>query len=234
MLEVVSVRTFYGKQEVLRGISLTVRAGEVVCLIGPNSAGKTTTLRSLMGLKKAAAGAIVLNGTDLTASPVSSRVAAGLTLVPEGRQIFPRFSVYENLLMGGYHRADRDDLGGDIRAVYAIFPRLREREAQPAGSMSGGEQQMLAIGRGLMSRPSIMLLDEPTLGLAPIMVQELRQTVRDLAKSGMGILIAEQNAAAALQCCDRGYVMESGAVIMAGATSELMHSDKIKQMYLGD
>jgi branched-chain amino acid transport system ATP-binding protein len=221
MLEVYSVRTFYGKQEVIRGLSLEVGPGEVVSLIGPNSAGKTTMLRSLAGLKKISEGRIILGGIDITAASVTRRVAAGLVLVPEGRQIFPHFTVRENLLMGGFHRADRGRLGGDIEKVYATFPRLREREAQSAGSMSGGEQQMLAIGRGLMSKPSLMLFDEPSLGLAPIVVDELKRVVRRLAQSGMSILLAEQNDVMALECSDRSYVIESGVVVDAGLSSVL-------------
>jgi branched-chain amino acid transport system ATP-binding protein len=227
MLDVTSIRAFYGKQEAVRGISIVVRAGEIVALIGPNSAGKTTTLRSLVGLKKITEGRIVLNGTDLSNAPVARRVAAGLTLVPEGRQIFPRFTVHENLLMGGFHRADRRNLRRDIDEIYAIFPRLKERETQAAGSMSGGEQQMLAIGRGLMAKPAVMLLDEPTLGLAPIVVDELKRAIRNLAATGKGILLAEQNDAMALECSDRGYVLEAGVVVDEGASSVLAAKARI-------
>jgi branched-chain amino acid transport system ATP-binding protein len=233
MLEVSALEVFYGKQQVLRGLSLSIGAGEVVALIGPNAAGKSTTLRVLAGLKRASAGTVALEGTPIHNLPTVARVARGLVLVPEGRQIFPRFTVHENLLMGAYGRGDRDRCGLDMERVFAMFPRLKERREQKAGSMSGGEQQMLAIGRGLMSKPFLMLLDEPTLGLAPILIDELSDTIRRLASTGMSILLAEQNAAMALGCADRAYVLDSGRIVLSGDAPELSDTPQVRQMYLG-
>ena len=233
MLDVVDIDAFYGKQQVLRGLTLNVGLGEVVALLGPNAAGKSTTMRVLAGLKKAATGRVTLAGKTIGAAPTADRVARGLVLVPEGRQIFPRFTVEDNLLMGAYARRDRSQSHPDMERVFKMFPRLSERRAQQAGSMSGGEQQMLAIGRGLMSKPSLMLLDEPTLGLAPIIIDELTQTIRALAKSGVTILLAEQNAAMALGCADRAYVLESGRIVLEGQAAALSNAPEVKQLYLG-
>jgi len=221
MLEITSARIAYGKREVVRDLSLIVRDGEVVALIGPNSAGKTSSLRAIAGLKELSGGGIRLAGIDMTVQTVANRVRAGLILVPEGRQIFPRFSVRDNLAMGAFHRGDRNHIGSDIERIYEIFPRLKERESQDAGSMSGGEQQMLAIGRGLMAKPSVMLLDEPTLGLAPIVVEELKRVIRTLAQGGMSILLAEQNQMMAVDCSDRGYVIDAGAIVEQGPSAVL-------------
>ncbi|OZA92397.1 MAG: ABC transporter ATP-binding protein [Azorhizobium sp. 39-67-5] len=233
MLEVKALNVSYGKQRVLKEVALTLGAGEVVALIGPNAAGKSSTLRTIAGLKRQDSGAIRFRGADIGASPVHERVGAGLVLVPEGRQIFPRLSVRENLLMGAYHRPDRNGTEADIEQVFALFPRLRERSQQRAGSMSGGEQQMLAIGRGMMAKPALMLLDEPTLGLAPIIIDELGGIVRDLARAGLSVLLAEQNAAMALGCADRAYILDSGQVVLAGTASELSDAAQVKDMYLG-
>lgn len=233
MLDVSNLNVSYGKQRVLRDVAFRLEKGEVVTLIGSNAAGKSTTLRTLAGLKKSDSGSISFKGQDIVATSTVDRVKAGLVLVPEGRQIFPRLTVYENLLMGAYHRADRDDLDGDLERIFAMFPRLRERRDQRAGSMSGGEQQMLAIGRGLMSRPTLMLLDEPTLGLAPIIIEELGQIVRDLAREGLTILLAEQNAVMALGCADRAYVLQSGRIVTSGSAKDLSETAEVKQMYLG-
>ncbi len=233
MLEVSALNVFYGKQQVLRGVTLRIGAGEIVALIGPNAAGKSTTLRVLAGLKRAAEGTIVLAGRTIGAVSTAERVARGLVLVPEGRQIFPRFTVEDNLLMGAYARRDRDDSRPDIERIFTMFPRLRERREQRAGSMSGGEQQMLAIGRGLMSKPSLMLLDEPTLGLAPIIIDELMDTIRTLAAGGVTILLAEQNAAMALHCAHRAYVLDSGRIVLEGEAAALANAPEVKQLYLG-
>ncbi|GAC1333986.1 MAG: ABC transporter ATP-binding protein [Beijerinckiaceae bacterium] len=233
MLEVGALDVFYGKQQVLRGLTLRIAAGEVVALIGPNAAGKSTTLRVLAGLKRATLGKIALAGQTITALSTAERVARGLVLVPEGRQIFSRFTVEDNLLMGAYARPDRDQCRPDIERVFAMFPQLRERREQTAGSMSGGEQQMLAIGRGLMSKPSLMLLDEPTLGLAPIVIDELSDTIRSLAAGGVTILLAEQNAAMALGCAHRAYVLDSGRIVLEGAAAALANAPEVKQLYLG-
>ncbi|MCP1913807.1 branched-chain amino acid transport system ATP-binding protein [Bradyrhizobium elkanii] len=232
MLDVSNLSVSYGKQKVIREVSFKLEKGEVVTLIGPNAAGKSTTLRTLAGLKKADRGTIHLAGKDITESSTVDRVRAGLVLVPEGRQIFTKLSVHENLIIGAYHRADRDHASDDLERIFSMFPRLRERRDQKAGSMSGGEQQMLAIGRGLMSRPALMLLDEPTLGLAPIIIEELGRIVRNLAREGLTILLAEQNAMMALGCADRAYVLQSGRIVTSGNAKELSETTEVKQMYL--
>jgi branched-chain amino acid transport system ATP-binding protein len=233
MLEIAGIDVRYGKRPVLRGVTLTVGEGEIVSLIGANAAGKTTTLRAVMGLKELAGGAIRLDGHDISRLPTADRVRRGVTLSPEGRQIFTKFSVLENLVMGGYHRADRNRLDDDVAKVFGLFPRLAERRHQKAGSMSGGEQQMLAIGRALMARPRCLLLDEPTLGLAPIVVEEISRNIRILAKSGMTILLAEQNAAMALALADRAYVLESGRISLDGRAAEIREMDEVRRLYLG-
>ena len=233
MLDLKQINVSYGKQKVLRDVSLSLAHREVVALIGSNAAGKSTTLRTIAGLKMADSGIIGFEGEDISAKPTVERVQSGLVLVPEGRQIFPRLTVHDNLLMGAYHRADRNCLDGDLERIFAMFPRLKERRLQRAGSMSGGEQQMLAIGRGLMSRPKVMLLDEPTLGLAPIIIEELGAIVRNLAREGLAILLAEQNAMMALECADRAYILQSGSIVMKGDAKQLSETAEVKQMYLG-
>ena len=233
MLELDRISVQYGKRPVLRQVSLALGVGEVVCLVGANAAGKTTTLRTIMGLKEPSAGTIRFDGEDIGRLSTVERVRRGLALSPEGRQIFPKVTVRENLVMGGYHRADRNRLDGDIDRVYALFPRLAERHGQRAGSMSGGEQQMLAIGRALMSRPRCLLLDEPTLGLAPIIVDEIDRIVRRLAADGMTILLAEQNAAMALAAAERAYVLESGRISLEGPAADLLETAEVRKLYLG-
>ncbi len=233
MLELKTVSVQYGKRPVLREVSLKIGAGEVVSLVGANAAGKTTTLRTIMGLKEATVGTVLFDGQTVTHLSTVERVRRGLALSPEGRQIFPKFTVEENLLMGGYHRADRNHLKGDIAKVYKMFPRLEERVGQKAGSMSGGEQQMLAIGRALISQPRCLLLDEPTLGLAPIVVDEIGAIVRQLAEDGMAVLLAEQNAAMALGVADRAYVIESGRISLQGEAAVLRETAEVKRLYLG-
>jgi branched-chain amino acid transport system ATP-binding protein len=233
MLELTTVNVRYGKRPVLRDITLKIEEGEVVSLIGANAAGKTTTLRTVMGLKEPQSGSVHFAGRDITRQSTVDRVRLGVTLSPEGRQVFPKFTVLENLLMGGYHREDRNRLGRDVERVFSLFPRLKERRNQTAGSLSGGEQQMLAIGRALMARPRCLLLDEPTLGLAPIMVAEIADIVRMLAKSGMTILLAEQNAAVALDIANRAYVLESGRISLEGAAVGLKESEDVQRLYLG-
>ncbi|MBI1846925.1 MAG: ABC transporter ATP-binding protein [Candidatus Rokubacteria bacterium] len=233
MLQLDAVDCHYAKVHVLRGVSLAVGAGEIVSVIGPNAAGKTTTLRVIAGLKDVSGGAVRYEGEDVTRRPAFERVRRGLILVPEGRQIFPRFSVLDNLLMGAYQRPDRHDLDRDLATVYELFPRLHERRGQKGGSLSGGEQQMLAIARGLMGRPRCLLLDEPSLGLAPIVVAEIGRTIKALAARGLTILLVEQNAAMALELADRAYVLESGHVSLQGQASELRQTDVVKRLYLG-
>lgn len=232
MLEIENLKVGYGKKPVLKDVSLSIAAGEVVALVGPNAAGKSTTLRTLAGLKRPDGGSIRLMGQNIEAASTVDRVRRGLVLVPEGRQIFPRMTVMQNLQMGAYHRPDRNRVDGELERIFAMFPRLGERRDQLAGSMSGGEQQMLAIGRGLLAKPKLMLLDEPTLGLAPIVIEELGRIVRMLAAEGLTILLAEQNAAMALGCCDRAYLIDSGTMVMAGSAAELGEADQIKDMYL--
>jgi branched-chain amino acid transport system ATP-binding protein len=233
MLELARVNVHYGKNQVLREVTLSVAAGEIVALIGANAAGKTTTLRALLGLKAPSSGEIRFDGTPITRTSTPERVRRRLVLVPEGRQVFVKFTVNENLLMGAYARADRGRLGASLDRVYQLFPRLAERKRQLAGSMSGGEQQMLAIARGLMAEPRCLLLDEPTLGLAPIIVKEIALTVRRLASEGMTILLAEQNAAMALSCASRAYVLESGRISLEGSARELESSPAVQKLYLG-
>ena len=233
MLEFERINVHYGKNRVLKDVSIRVGEGEVVSLIGSNAAGKTTTLRAALGLKGAASGSLRFAGEDITRLATHERVHRGLVLVPEGRQAFVKFTVVENLLMGAYHRTDRDRAQKEIDFAFDLFPRLRERRTQKAGSMSGGEQQMLAIARGLMAKPACLMLDEPTLGLAPLIVEEIAATVRRLAASGMTVLLAEQNAAVALACAGRAYVLESGNISLEGKSAELKQTDAIKSLYLG-
>ncbi len=233
MLELSGLDVYYAKNHVLKGVTLNVRNGEVVALVGANAAGKTTTLRTIMGLKAPTAGSISFEGASLNDVATNQRVHRGIVLVPEGRQIFPKFTVTENLLMGAYHRRDRNQLDGDFEGLFAMFPRLAERRDQKAGSMSGGEQQMLAIARGLIAKPKCLLLDEPTLGLAPIIVEEIMQTIRKLVGGGMTILLAEQNAAIALEVADRAYVLETGRISLEGTGAELAVDEAVRRNYLG-
>jgi branched-chain amino acid transport system ATP-binding protein len=233
MLELDRIDCHYAKVHVLHGVSLEVASGEIVCIIGPNAAGKTTTLRVVAGLKEPSAGRVRYRGEDITRLLPFERVERGLVLVPEGRQIFPKFTVLDNLRMGAYQRADRGDIGGDLERVYELFPRLRERLQQRGGSLSGGEQQMLAIGRGLMAKPKCLLLDEPSLGLAPIIVSEIARIIRELAGHGLTIVLVEQNAAMALELADRAYLLESGHVSLSGTAAELQRTDVVRKLYLG-
>ena len=211
-----AISAHYAKNQVLRAVDLRVAAGEVVALIGANAAGKSTTMRLIAGLKRATSGSIRLDGIEIESLSTPKRVRLGIALVPEGRQVFAQSTVLENLTMGAYHRPDRNDIQHDIDAMFAMFPRLGERRNQRAGSMSGGEQQMVAIARGLMAKPKCLLLDEPTLGLAPVIVDEISLTVMKLAREGMTILLAEQNAAMALDVASRAYVLAAGAISAEG------------------
>src|SRR5499433_2142753 len=233
MLTLERVNCHYAKVHVLHDVSLRVERGEIVCMIGPNAAGKTTTLRVISGLKELTSGSVRYLDEDITRLLPFQRVARGLVLVPEGRQIFPRFTVLDNLLMGAYQRPDRNDLAADLSACYDLFPRLRERRTQLGGSLSGGEQQMLAIARGLMAKPKYLLLDEPSLGLAPIVVAEIARTIRALPDRGLTILLVEQNASMALELADRAYVLESGHVSLDGPAAGLRETDVVKRLYLG-
>ena len=233
MLELKDLTAHYGKNEVVSDANITLNAGDVVALIGANAAGKSTTMRLIAGLKKPTRGSILFSGQDITDLPTPRRVSLGIILVPEGRQVFARSTVNENLVMGAYHRADRDHIRDDLDKAFAMFPRLAERRTQRAGSLSGGEQQMLAIARGLMGRPKCLLLDEPTLGLAPLIVDEISDTIATLARSGLPILIAEQNAAMALGVASRAYVLSSGRIAAEGAPDALRDTPVIQQLYFG-
>jgi branched-chain amino acid transport system ATP-binding protein len=233
MLELDRIDCHYAKVHVLHDVSLKVDRGEIVCIIGPNAAGKTTTLRVIAGLKEPSTGHVRYLGEDITRLLPFERVERGLVLVPEGRQIFPKFTVLDNLRMGAYQRPDRGDIGGDLEEVYELFPRLRERVQQRGGSLSGGEQQMLAIGRGLMAKPKCLLLDEPSLGLAPIIVSEIARIIRELAGRGLTIVLVEQNAAMALELADHAYLLESGHVSLRGTAAELQRTDVVRKLYLG-
>jgi len=233
MLSIRNLRVRYGPIEALHDVSLEVHRGEVVTLIGSNGAGKTTTLGAVSGLLPLAGGTITFDGQDITKLPPHKRVPLGLVQVPEGRRIFGSMSVAENLNLGAYARADRAALKGELEEIYALFPRLAERKNQAAGTMSGGEQQMLAVGRALMSRPKLLLLDEPSLGLAPLLVKEIFAVVRRIREAGVTVLLVEQNAHKALEIADRAYVLETGHISMSGQARELASDPRIKEAYLG-
>ena len=234
MLEVRGLKVSYGGINAVKGIDLDVAEGGRVTLIGANGAGKTTTLKALAGLLRPAAGRIHYNGIDITARPAFELVRHGLALVPEGRGVFGQLTVEENLAMGAYSRCDRARITTDFDRVYGLLPRLAERRRQPGGTLSGGEQQMLAIGRALMSRPRMLLLDEPSMGLAPLMVQTIFQTIRAITAEGVTLLLVEQNARLALETCHRGYVMESGLIALADGASRLLTNPQVRQAYLGE
>jgi len=234
LLEVTGLRVSYGGINAVKGIDLQVADGELVTLIGANGAGKTTTLKALAGLLRPAAGRIHYNGIDITARPAFELVRQGLALVPEGRGVFGRLTVEENLAMGAYSRRDRAGIFADFDRVYGMLPRLAERRRQPGGTLSGGEQQMLAIGRALMGRPRMLLLDEPSMGLAPLVVQTIYETIRTITAEGVTLLLVEQNAKLALETCHRGYVMESGLIALADDASRLLTNPRVRQAYLGE
>ena len=233
MLEIKDLNVHFGVIQALKGISLTVGDGEIVTLIGANGAGKTTTLRTVSGLKKPTSGSILLDGKDITHTSPRDRVKLGMSQVPGGRRVFPGMTVLENLELGAYLRRDRAGIAQDLKMVYERFPRLADRKRQAAGTLSGGEQQMLAMGRALMSRPKILFLDEPSMGLAPLLVQEIFDIIQDINRSGTTILLVEQNASMALQVANRAYVMETGSIVLSGTGEELSRSDDIKKAYLG-
>lgn len=233
MLEIKNLNVHFGVIHALKNVSLTVNEGEIVTLIGANGAGKTTTLRTISGLKKPTDGFIFLDGKDITNTTSQERVKMGISQSPEGRRVFPTMTVLENLELGAYLRKDKKEIAKDLEMVYERFPRLKDRRKQAAGTLSGGEQQMLAIGRALMSRPEILLLDEPSMGLAPLLVQEIFSIIKDINEAGTTILLVEQNASMALQIANRAYVMEIGSIVLSGKGSELMQSDDIKKAYLG-
>ena len=231
MLEVTDLNVYYGNIRALKDVSFSVEEGEIMTLIGANGAGKSTTLLTLSGLKKAQSGTIRFQGKDIAKTTPQSRVAMGISQSPEGRRVFPGLTVLENLEMGAYLR--RDDFSADMEKVFAYFPRLKERKKQTAGTLSGGEQQMLAMGRALMSRPKLMLLDEPSMGLSPLLVSEIFEIIRRLNENGTTILLVEQNAALALKICHRAAVMETGRIVLAGTGEELSRSPEVQKAYLG-
>jgi branched-chain amino acid transport system ATP-binding protein len=232
LLEVDDIHTYYGSIEALKGISLTVEEGEVVTLIGSNGAGKSTTLRSISGLTPARSGRIRFGGADITRVAAHEIVTYGIALAPEGRHCFPRMTVRENLDLGA-HRRRGPEIAQDLKRVFDLFPRLRERERQKAGTMSGGEQQMLAIGRALMARPKLLMLDEPSMGIAPILVQRIYETIGEINRAGVTILLVEQNANYALDVSGRGYVLETGRVVLANDSTQLRNDPEVQRAYLG-
>jgi len=234
MLTLDSVNVFYGGIHALRSVSLTVQSGEVVTLIGSNGAGKSTALRAITGLVTPASGRIVFEGADIAGLPAHQLVARGISMAPEGRGIFANLTVVENLEMGAYLVKDRAQVSRDIERGFTLFPRLRERAKQRAGTLSGGEQQMLAIARALMSHPKLLLLDEPSLGLAPIVCHTIFATIDEIKASGTTVLLVEQNANAALKHSDRGYVLETGSVVLAGAAAEIASNPRVREAYLGE
>jgi branched-chain amino acid transport system ATP-binding protein len=233
LLELIDIKVTYGRIEALHGISITVNEGEVVALIGANGAGKTTTMRATSGLRPLAGGRIIFNGEDISKLRPDLRVIRGLCQSPEGRQIFPGMTVLENLDMGAYTRRDRAAVAADLDRVYTLFPRLLERAKQTAGTLSGGEQQMLAIGRALMSRPKLLLLDEPSMGLAPMLIQQIFNIITEISKQGTTILVVEQNAQQALSRADRAYVLETGVIVKEGTGADLLVDPAVKEAYLG-
>ncbi len=234
VLELDAIETYYGTIRALRGVSLEVRAGEVVTLLGANGAGKTTTLRSINGLNRPRRGTITFAGQEITTTPAHGIVKLGISQSPEGRKLFPRMTVIENLEMGAFQRSDRAAIKEDMEGVFTLFPRLAERRTQKAGTMSGGEQQMCAIGRAMMARPKLLMLDEPSMGLAPIFVERIFETIVEINKQGTPILLVEQNALMALEVADRGYVLETGSIVLEGPAADLKTNEQVRKTYLGE
>ena len=234
MLEVKDLEVYYGVIQAIKGISFHVDKGEIIALIGANGAGKTTTLHTVTGLISPKSGHVLFEGKDITKIPAHKIVSMGMAHVPEGRRVFAELSVYENLKMGAYTRKDKNEIEESLKNVYKRFPRLEERKNQMAGTLSGGEQQMLAMGRALMSKPKIILMDEPSMGLSPIMVNEIFDIIRSVSESGTTVLLVEQNAKKALSIADRAYVLETGKIVVEGKAKDLLEDDSIKKAYLGE
>ncbi|MDX3535970.1 ABC transporter ATP-binding protein [Streptomyces sp. MB09-01] len=234
LLKVEDLKVAYGKIEAVKGISFEVNEGEIVCLVGTNGAGKTTTLRTLSGLIKPKSGSITFDGQPLAAVPAHKIVSLGLAHSPEGRHIFPRLTIAENLQLGAFLRTDKEGIEKDVQRAYEMFPILGERRKQAAGTLSGGEQQMLAMGRALMSQPKLLMLDEPSMGLSPLMMQKIMATIKELKAAGMTILLVEQNAQAALSLADQAHVMEIGKVVLSGTGRDLLHNEDVRKAYLGE
>ena len=234
MLEIKDIEVFYGVIQAIKGISFEVNEGEVIALIGANGAGKTTTLQTITGLLQPKKGSILFEGKDITKIPAHKIVSLGMAHVPEGRRVFAELTVYENLKMGAYTRKDKAEIQETLQMVYKRFPRLEERKNQLAGTLSGGEQQMLAMGRALMSHPKIIVMDEPSMGLSPIFVNEIFKIIKDVSKSGTTVLLVEQNAKKALSIADRAYVLEIGKIVLEGDAKDLLNNEAIKKAYLGE
>ena len=234
MLEVKNLKVHYGVIQAIKGISFEVNEGEVIALIGANGAGKTTTLQTITGMLKPSEGEILFEGQDIVKVPGHKIVSMGMAHVPEGRRVFAELSVYENLKLGAYTRKDKNEIAESLAKVYKSFPRLEERKNQLAGTLSGGEQQMLAMGRALMSKPKIILMDEPSMGLSPIFVEEIFHIIREISASGTTVLLVEQNAKKALAIANRAYVLETGNIVLSGDAKEMMNNDSIKKEYLGE
>ena len=234
LFELHNIHTYYGNIHALKGISVTVDKGEIVTLIGSNGAGKTTTLKTISGVLQPKEGTITLEGRRIDRTPAHDIVALGICQAPEGRRIFPRLTTQENLEMGAFHRSDKTGIQQDIERVFALFPRLKERQNQQGGTLSGGEQQMLAIGRALMSRPNILLLDEPSMGLSPVLVETIFQIIQDIHAQGTTILLVEQNALMALQVASRGYVLQTGRIVLHDSAENLSENEMVRKAYLGE
>ncbi|HOA98651.1 MAG: ABC transporter ATP-binding protein [Atribacterota bacterium] len=234
MLRIEDLHVFYGGIHALKGINIEVPAGKIVALVGANGAGKSTTLRTVSGLVRARQGKIEFQGIDITRESAHHIVEMGLAMVPEGRRIFPNLTVWENLLLGSYTRRDKEEIKEDLDWIFRIFPRLKERVRQKGGTLSGGEQQMLAVARALMSRPHLLMMDEPSLGLAPLLVKEIFNIIREINQNGTTILLIEQNAKAALQIAHYAYVLETGSVVLEGRGKELLENEKVRKAYLGE
>lgn len=234
MLEVRDLEVYYGVIQAIKGVSFEVNKGEVIALIGANGAGKTTILHTITGLLSPKKGSVIYEGTDITKIPAHKIVSLGMAHVPEGRRVFADLTVYENLKMGAYTRKDKGEIEDSLERVYTRFPRLKERKNQMAGTLSGGEQQMLAMGRALMSRPKIILMDEPSMGLSPILVNEIFDIIQEVSKGGTTVLLVEQNAKKALSIADRAYVLETGKIVLDGKAEDLLNDDSIKKAYLGE
>lgn len=234
LLKVESIHAYYGNIHALHGISLHIDEGEIVTLIGSNGAGKTTIIRSISGIMHPREGSIILDGEPIHQVPAHALVSKGISQSPEGRRIFPRLTVLDNLEMGAFHRNDRPGIKADIEMVYGLFPRLKERTKQYAGTLSGGEQQMLAMGRALMARPRLLLLDEPSMGLAPVLVENIFEIIQRINKQGMTVLLVEQNALMALEVANRGYVLQSGRIVLADSAENLIQNEMVRKVYLGE
>ena len=234
MLEIKDLQVYYGLIQAIKGVSFKVDEGEVIALIGANGAGKTTILHTITGLLPAKNGEVIYEGKDLLKIPAHEIISYGIAHVPEGRHVFSQLTVYENLLMGAYTRKDKDEIEESLENIYKRFPRLEERKGQYAGTLSGGEQQMLAMGRALMSKPRIILMDEPSMGLSPILVEEVFDIIENIRKGGTTVLLVEQNAKKALSIADRGYVLETGNIVLEGRASSLLNDESVKKAYLGE